>query len=360
MRHTLLALLGCLLLLPAWAQESEEGQTSSRRAATYREALAQAGDDGVIVYCYGPDWNPRSVRLLKSFWQTPAAESCSGNAILVAAPLYQDPTDEQKKQSHDITAGMPRVPLGICPQVMLIDKQGVLYANLAGMDGLGKDPACTLGQKSIQENIGYLRKRNELMEKADSLNGVERARVLGEVADLPISRYLAGGFLKFRPANLPDMIEEADPADKTGMVRRNRHDARLFLREQMDTPDGFLKPDLVIDMKKMTNDCMKIIKDKAYRPEDRQRAYMLLIGQTHREEISGSRIKGLIDACMRIDPKGYYGQIMPGMAEWWGSMKFHMTAEERRAQRKKAHAKDRERRDKERNDKRAEKNTETR
>ena len=46
---------------------------AAERAETFSEALSKAGSDGVIAYCYGPDWNRRSVRLLKTFWNTPEA-----------------------------------------------------------------------------------------------------------------------------------------------------------------------------------------------------------------------------------------------------------------------------------------------
>ncbi|MGN0837023.1 MAG: hypothetical protein ACI4OS_06235, partial [Akkermansia sp.] len=107
---------------------------AAQRVDSYDEALSQAGDDGVIVYCYGPDWNKRSVRMLDSFWKSPELEAAAGDAKLVAIPFYQgeDPTDKAKS----IKGAYKGPSFGVCPTVALIDAQGNVYAELPGTDYL--------------------------------------------------------------------------------------------------------------------------------------------------------------------------------------------------------------------------------
>lgn len=323
----------------------QEAQKNPRRADSYREALSMAGDDGVAVFCYGPDWNQRSVRMLKKFWQTKQLEEAAGGAILVAAPFYQKPTPDQSAESSQITAGMVNPPFSVCPTVMLFDKNGFMYANLPGLDYLG-DEEGTLGMRNIREKIAALRERDKLMAQAEGMSGEEKARILSRVADLPI---------KSRPG-LVEMIKSADPSDQTGLVRRNTHDAKQFLYKQMDTKDGFLSKDFVADYKKIQTECMKVVKDEALRTIDRQRAYALIIGQTRRERISGKQMKDYIQACHKIDTETPYGKLTPTLANLWGNLNFRMTAEERRVAHSQAQAKDKERKNKEREDKKAAKN----
>ena len=366
-RSVLTALLGLCLCFPAApAQEEEdpapaaeseetaqqdtapepqtpaEPKKNPRRANTYYEALQAAGDDGVAIYCYGPDWNQRSVRMLKDFWETPEAEKACGEAIMVAVPIYQEPTPEQLEESETKGSGMPTPPFGVCPTVMLITRDGEMYANLPGMDYL-EGPAA---YRNIEEKIGALRERIQLAKQAETLSGAERAQVINKIIELPI----------ITPRGLVELIREADPNDNTGLVRRNTHDALQFLYSQMGTKDGFLSPDFEPDFKKMQVECMKIVKDTALRPLDRQMAYALLIGQTRRERISGKHIKDLIAACQKIDPTTPYGKLTPTLSTLWGNLNFRMTADERRAANKKERENDKKRREKDNEDKKASKN----
>ena len=329
-----------------------EPQKNPRRASSYSEALAAAGEDGVIVFCYGPDWNQRSVRMLTKFWQTAELEQVTGKAMLLAAPYYQAPTEEQESESRSITGGMPAPPFGVCPTVMMFDKEGFCYANLPGKDYLG-DETGDLAKKNIAERLGALHAQQRLLAQADSLSGVEKAKILSQVADLPIKT----------PRGLVDMIREADPSDSTGLVRRNTHDAKQFLYEQMETKDGFLATDFVPDFNKIKTECLKVAKDEALRAEDRQAAYALIIGQARREHVSGKQnipgkqMKDFISSCAKIDPNTPYGKLSPTLAGLWGNLR--VSAEARKAYSERKKADDKARKEKEREDKKADKNVRT-
>ena len=348
----------CMSLLPAAAQDEPTAadeqaaadapiapKKNPRRAASFSEAIGMAGDDGVAVFCYGPDWNQRSVRMIKKFWETQALEQATGNAILVAAPYYQDPTEEQAQESSSITGGMPAPPHGVCPTVMLFNKDGFMYANLPGTDYLG-DEEGQLAMKNIRERINALHHQQKLLQQAENQSGAEKAKTLNQIAELPIKCSY----------NLTEMIREADPNDQTGLVRRNSHSALQFLYEMMETKDGFLSKDFKPDYEKIKRECMKIVKDEALRTEDRQAAYALIIGQTRRERISGKPQKDFIGAFGKIDPNTPYGKLSSTLSNLWGNKNFRMTADQRRNERKKAQNEDKKRKDKERNDKKADKN----
>ena len=338
---------------PAAAEEQPAANTAPknpRRAATYSEALDAAGEDGVIVFCYGPDWNQRSLRMVKSFWQRKEVEEASGNAILVAAPYYQHPTEEEASESQSITSGMPAPPFGVCPTVMMFDKSGTCYANLPGKDYLG-DENGDVGIKNIAEKLAALHKQQELLAQAESMSGPEKAKILGQVADLPIKK----------PQGIVEMIKEADPGDSTGQVRRNTHDAKQFLYQQMETTDGFLAKDFVPDYNKIKTECMKVVKDEALRPEDRQAAYALIIGQARREHVSGKQnipgkqMKDFINGCAKIGPDTMYGKLSPALVGLWGNLR--VSAEARKAYSERRKADEKARKEKEREDKKADRNT---
>lgn len=325
--------------------------SGAQRANTYEEALEKAGDDGVIVYCYGPDWNKRSVKLLQTFWKNPDTESAAGGAVMVAVPFYQYSSTKGADEEASIQSGLPPVPHGtpVCPAVMMIDKTGFLYAYLPGSDYLGNDPTCTLGRKNISEKLAALRKRDALLAQAEPLVGVEKAKLLAEVADLPINR----------PAGIVEQIELADPTDKTGAVRRNKFSALLFMYKQLETTDGFLAPDFVPDYGQIRKECEAVLADTAYHTRDRQAVYNLFIGQTRREYLSGGRattqqLKGYIKKGMKVDATTDYGQLSPTLEKLWGSLS--RTAEQRKAGRAKKDDMAKEKRAKKRQERNAERN----
>lgn len=319
---------------------------AAQRADSYREALSKAGSDGVIVYCYGPDWNHRSVMLLNSFWKSPQTEEAAGNAVLVAVPFYEDPYCTEAKKDAYKGQGLPYPPFSVCPTVMFFDKNGRMYATMQGSDYLGTDPACTEGVKNIQKNVQALRTQQDLLGKAQTAQGEEKAKLLAQVADLPINA----------PGNLVDMIREADPKDKLGYVRRLTFNAREFMYEQLETKDGFLSPDFEPNFTKITKDCEAVFRDEALRPRDRQAVYNLYIGQSRREHVQSNKLKGLIRKVNKLDPNTDYGKLSPTLMNLWGNIKHKSTPEERRAARAKKKAKEKEKRDKKRNERHIEVN----
>ncbi|MDO5470806.1 MAG: hypothetical protein Q4F38_05845 [Akkermansia sp.] len=325
-----------LLMVSAFAD-------AAQRARTFGEAMEKAGDDGVIAYCYGPDWNQRSVVLLNSFWKSPAAEEAAGNAVMVAVPFYEKDTAKGAEDAAEIRGDMPEPPFMVCPTVMFFDKSGRRYASFQGADYLGSDDECTEGVKNIAKNIQALRRQQELMSKAASLVGKEKAKLLAEVADLPIEK----------PENLMSELELADPTDKLGAIRRNKFNALQFMYKQLDTPDGFIKPDFEADYQQMRKDCEEVFKDEAIRPRDRQAVYNLFIGQSRREAVHGNQLKGFIKRVNKLDDTTDYGKLSPTLVNLWGNLKHKLTPEERKAAREAKRAKAKERKNRKRDERRS-------
>ncbi len=280
---------------------------AAQRATTYAEALEKAGDDGVLAFCYGPDWNKRSLRMVKSFWENPATEEAAGDAVMVAVPFYQDPNAEGADKAPEIRSGLRAPHYGVCPTVFMIDKDGRIYATLTGMDDLG-DEQGTLGAEKIKTKLAELRRQKELLTKAAAASGPEKAKLLCEVTDLSIEA----------PKGIVEEIQLADPEDTTGAVRRNTHNAFYgFMYEQLQTKDGFLKTGFVPDLNTISTACYAIINDEAYRTVDRQAAYALLIGLSREAGIPANQLRGYITKCAKIDPTTIYGKMAPALIEKW-------------------------------------------
>lgn len=291
-------------------EDAAKSSPASRRDATFSDALREAGPDGIIVFCYGPDWNRRSVRMLKSFWERQEVEQATGTARLLAVPFYQNPTDEQKAKAQEIARGMPQPPFGVCPSVLLLNNEGKIYASLPGMDYLG-DESGKLGLENIAKKLEAFRKMRELLAKADEVVGPAKAKILGEMMDLPITL----------PKDIDKQIAEADPNDTTGMVARTSYKPQDLLYKLMGTQDGFLSPQFEPNLKNMLQESMKVIQNENLHMADRQEAYFLLIGQVRREEGASAHFKQLINACIKLDPNSSAATIARSLLEEWGTSK---------------------------------------
>lgn len=283
---------------------------AAQRVKTYRDAQEAAGKDGIIVYVYGPDWNTRSNRMLHDFWESSELEQAAGNAVLLALPVYQKKVNKELDNGVDIKGNLRLPGFCYCPRVVMLDEDGEIYADLHGTDDLGGFDGKE-GIANIRKNLDLLHQRNAILEEADHEENEARARLLSKAADLPIKPQ----------SDIVQRIRMADPNDKTGCLRRHEFNAREFLYKEMDTKDGFLKPTFVPDLNAIKQHCTRIFTDTAYKVEDRQAAYNLLIGITRQNGIVSQRLKTLIRANMRIGPETRSGKAGEHILTLWGDAK---------------------------------------
>lgn len=272
---------------------------SAQRVDNYNDALSQAGDEGVIVYLYGPDWNRKSTNMLKTFWKGKDVEQAAGESTMVAIPLYQRPNDAQKAEQERIQGDF-RIPppkqYRSIPAIFMLDNTGRVYAWICGTDGFGEGETGALAVKQIKKYKELFAKQRELMEKSDKADGLEKARLIGQASTLgiePTSQAL-------------DQIKTFDPNDETGFVRRLTFDPHKFQEDHKDDETFAIEAEV-----------MKIVEDKAYSELQRQEAYCVLIGQLRREKATPDVLKRHILAMQKIDEKSMYGQIVPHLLEMW-------------------------------------------
>lgn len=321
---------------------------AAQRVNSFDAALEKAGSDGVIAYCYGPDWSMRSNRMLRTFWNTPQLEEAAGNAILVAVPFYQDPYAAGAEKASEIQGSMPSPPRRICPSVLMFDKEGRLYATLKAGDFLlqnkeeelatqmlskkksTKDEKAPtneeleegkLGLINIKKNLELLRQQQSLLEQSESAAKAEdKAKHLITAAELSISA----------PQNFLHTLNALVPMDEQGYIKRSEYKPLKFLYEQLETSDGFLRSDFYEDADKIAKACKEIANNEQLKPEDRQAAYCLMIGANRRASERGNVIKNDIKKMERMDPTSKFGLLSSTLSDLWGKNKT-LTSAERKA-----------------------------
>lgn len=293
---------------------------AAQRAKSFDDAMRKAGEDGVVAFCYGPDWNAKSVRMLKNFWENPEMDEAAGDAILVAVPFYQDSSSEEAMEDSHIIGSMDTPPFGVCPTVLMYDKTGRLYATLVGSDYIGDEDG-KLGMENIKLKLEALRKQYKLVEKADDVSGEAKAKLLTEASELGIEA----------PSSAASQIMAASASENAMYTKRLKYNALAFLYEQMETGDGFLAPDFIEDFEKIKKACLEIVEDPSYKPMDRQAANNLYLGALRRDGTkSGGTMRAAIKNSLKISNTTFYAKLMPQITANWTKLKKKKSSNSRK------------------------------
>ncbi len=287
----------------------------SRRFTSIGEALGKAGDDGIVVFLYGPKWNRRSEVLLHKFWERDEVQQASGQALLVA---------------QAVDAGQSSLPspmgsyLPICPSLIFLDKQGSVYAYMPGMDAIG-DETGSQGVQNIRTMIARLRQRDGYMAQSRQTQGTRSADLIHKAAEVPFPQphYINNHFPNPEYSNsnprvrFASLIRQADPSDSRRYARSLLYSPVSFMYGMLNTRDGFVSPRFVPNYEYIKAECLKIAKDNSLRPEDRQQAYALIIGIAHRQNQSPREIYDFITAFSQLDASSFYGRLAPTLMHSW-------------------------------------------
>lgn len=282
--------------------------------AGYDEALKKAKSDGVIVYCYGPDWNRRSVIMLDEFWKNPQIEKACGDAVMVAVPYYQRPTDEQQLEANKISGAFQRRKVNnqfrSFPAVCMVGKDGRIYAQLCGTDALGSEKDnYRRGYENISHHLELYRKQTELLAQAEKAEGLEKARFIGEASTLGI----------YPPDGASSQIKALDPQDTLGYVKTLSYDPYSFNMEANAFSGCDRNAENALSAEKTASRLQEILQNKTLTPIQKQESYAVYIGRLRKDGNGADRatLTKYIKMMGAIDPTSMYGKIVPHLLELW-------------------------------------------
>lgn len=284
------------------------------KVGNYNEALKNATSDGVVVYCYGPDWNRRSVIMLDEFWKNPQAEKACGDAAMVAVPYYQRPTTEQQTEANKISGSFERRKINnqfrSFPAVCMVGKDGRIYAQLCGTDALGSEKDnYKRGYENIHRHLELYRKQTELLAQAEKAEGVEKARLIGEASTLGI----------YPPDGAVAQIKALDPQDTLGYVKTLNYDPYSFNMEANAFSGCKQNSEDAFSAEKTEKRLREILENKTLTAIQKQESYAVCIGRLRKDGNGADRstLTKYIKAMGAIDPSSMYGKIVPHLLELW-------------------------------------------
>lgn len=298
MKYTLLSCVAALALLPCQAVQ---------QADTYEASQQFVQDDGYIIFAYAEDWDTFSKRVCDKLMASDAVIQAAGNAVFMRAPIPNTLTEERKAADKEKFGPLNVADASSYPAIIMLTKSGRHYSTICG--SVMRKAAPKKISKMIQERMAGMKKQEELLEKAKAAKGVERAKLLGEAANIPDIQPNGK-----RGAILAE-IKRLDPNDTTGYARTMR-DPFDFVGEivgiERDKAKGWQQALAKVE---------GYLNDPIYTPEQKQGLHALAIGLLHRHGglKDAAAIREHAAAIRELDSKSYIGRSAQFAEREWAT-----------------------------------------
>lgn len=293
---------------------------SAQCAANYEQASALAPKDGYIAFAYAEGWDKFSKELCMKLMKHPAILQAAGDAVLMPMPVYECPTKEQKESLKAHMGKLGVMDAESYPAIFMFGPGGRHYATLCGPDVLRAKPeelAAVMG-----ERIAGMKAQNELLDKAKSAQGVEKAKLLGAAARIK-GVSVPGDTLK--------QIKAADPKDESGFVRSLEFQPWVYteglLGKKLDdkTLQGLEgKPNKAIrqkrlEMQMILKELDEKLADPAFSNEQKQVFCANAIGTIHRkgDVTDAGKLRQYAERMHKLGPDTTLGKSAPIVVKAW-------------------------------------------
>lgn len=292
-------------------------------AKSFSAAKKRNPKDGILVYFYGADWDARGTAMLKTFWNAPEIKSACGDAAMLAVPVYQNPSDKEKKREQEAKEGM-RVPhIYSFPAVVMYSPDGsdVNYI-LTGTEIFGELPDVAA---IISTQIKNARERKTLWARAAKTKGEEKAKILTKIAE-------TYGDAIFSEDD--DHIAHIDRASlkkaKTALLKNLEGTGNETLKKRLEfnvykllTDRTYTDPDKPGSVLMSPDDAFAFVKKNAiddaetYLPEQRQKLLASCAAYLRRTDKNDKRIPALLKKIIEIDSKNVWASFAEESERIW-------------------------------------------
>ncbi len=194
------------------------------------EAKAKVTDDGYILFAYAETWDTYGKKVVRKLIKSKKVAEAAGSAILLPYALDQALDDEANKAFQAQWEGLKIPKADNYPALLLFDRNGRHYSTICGTYMTQAKPVKIA--KLISERMAAKRKQDELMRQAAKAKGAEKARFIAQACNIKDIN---------RPDNYEKQLREADPDDKSGVVRQVTFNPWVFVESKLkEEPEAVL------------------------------------------------------------------------------------------------------------------------
>lgn len=298
MKKTLLTVLLAATVVPFALAAPKKSSSKVREAESYAAAQSNVPEDGYVLALYADGWDKFSQKLVDSMLKDSAMQKALSNSVVIRYGAPNLASEAGNKARADKLGLLKWTGAHTYPAFVLYDKNGRQYATVLVPYSEREKPEKIAAK--INSARASLAKQNELLEKAKSLNGIEKAEMLGKAAVFENIN---------RPDNVVNMIKGLDPQDKSGYVRRLEFNMHGYA-------EGTAKTE---DWRKTLKEVEDKIADKAYSDAQRQGLYCTAVGLLHRHgsTADNKKMRSYLNAMKKLDPDSIQGASADHAALLW-------------------------------------------
>lgn len=271
--------------------------SAAHLAENHAAAQARVGQSGYIVFIYPGDWDGAGKKLCRKLYDSKLVQQAAGDAVLLLAPIYQSGSEKQRNAAKTIMG-----PLGYpgsmgrisYPALVFYEKNGRQYTTVYGeelMDRTEEQVAAT-----VRERMELKRRQDELLAKANSSSGAEKARLLLDSARVDKLEW---------PGGLRDALRQADPNGEYGCMAAL--DFSCWPGKEESLEDYLKRLDAALENKMLT-------------PWQKQNACAAALGHLRRTlgmMAGGDLIRKYATIMQKLDPESTLGLAAPVVIRDW-------------------------------------------
>jgi hypothetical protein len=287
------------LLIPLFALSALAAMplSAAHPAENYAAAQAKVGQSGYIVFIYPGDWDGSGKKLCRKMYESKKVQKAAGEAVLLLAPIYQSGSEKQREAAKAImgSLGYPGSMGRISyPALVFYEKGGRHYSTVYGDELMGRTEEQVA--ETVRERLALKRHQDDLLAKANSSSGAEKARLLLESSRVDKLDW---------PGGLRQALRNADPNGEYGCMAALDFSCWPGKDESME---AYLKRvDAALENKMLT-------------PWQKQNACAAALGHLRRSlgmMAGGDLIRKYATAMQKLDPESTLGLAAPIVIRDW-------------------------------------------
>lgn len=260
-------------------------------------AQAKVGKSGYIVFIYPGDWDSHGKKLCRKLYESKKVQKAAGDSVLLLAPIYQSGSEKQRAAAKTIMG-----PLGYpgsmgrisYPALVFYEKEGRHYTTVYGEELMGRTEDQVA--ETVRERLELKRRQDDLLAKAGSSSGAEKARLLLESSRVEKLDW---------PGGLRDALRQADPKGEYGCMAAL--DFSCWPRNDESLEDYLKRLDAALENEMLT-------------PWQKQNACAAALGHLRRSigMVAGADlIRKYATAMQKLDPESTLGLAAPVVIRDW-------------------------------------------
>lgn len=304
-----LAALALLPLIPPCIQ-------AAQIAPNYEAAQAMPKKDGYLVFAYAQGWDKFSKDLCTKLMNDATIQAAAGESVIIGMPVFQYAKQAQRDFVTEIVGALGIREAESYPAIIFFTPKNRHYATICGPEVMRGNPEELA--PLIQKRIAAMHEQEELLDKAEKAEGVEKAKLLGEAARIKGAN---------APGGIAKQVKQLDPDDSTGYVRSLNLNDFVFTEDFLYETQGIADPNKPKSKREAgtLEDALKkldeLIADPAYTNEQKQTFCANAIGAIHRlgDVTHHDKIKEYAAKMKTLAPETTLGRSADSVVKAWGS-----------------------------------------